>query len=329
MFQGLSAWFSSSVNKKKRKLWVSNGGTEAPLDSAQYIFSQDPSVKDTERIFESNAYLDEHVAVFHPNYICECVKQNNMKAVVLGKYFFPPKDIQEIARQQVNYEWDKEGHISDNDSVHSESDEGTPVPQMSVIQRAAESSNKAISQHCSKDGQEMLMNKTAVSLTVDPQPGPSHQCSHVGPETLTQTLKQNDAQKSKQHKNQLLQTSPRKPNDITKRKHDTNQELSSGPVNKKGQSNVLEPRCKQTRIEVLPANKLTTSSSPRKQPQRDTRNILGIRNDNQPSVDKKGMKELPGQLNHDLLRLEDLVKVDGELQDFIIGQDGCELVKIS
>ena len=46
-------------------------------------------------VFESSAYLDEHLAVFHPNFICECVKQGSLRADLLGNYFFPPMDVQD------------------------------------------------------------------------------------------------------------------------------------------------------------------------------------------------------------------------------------------
>ena len=46
-------------------------------------------------MFESEVYLDAHLAVFHPSYICQCVKLGSTKEVILGQYFFPPEDVQE------------------------------------------------------------------------------------------------------------------------------------------------------------------------------------------------------------------------------------------
>lgn len=75
LFQGCSAWFSSSVAEKKIKLWKVYGGTLDTVNFAQYIFSEDIDAKDTVSIFESEAYMDEHMAVFNADYIIDCVKE--------------------------------------------------------------------------------------------------------------------------------------------------------------------------------------------------------------------------------------------------------------
>lgn len=46
------------------------------------------------RIFSSEAYFDEHLAVFHAMYILDCLKQDTCKTA-LGDYFLPPKELHE------------------------------------------------------------------------------------------------------------------------------------------------------------------------------------------------------------------------------------------
>lgn len=45
------------------------------------------------RIFQSSAYRDEHLAVFHAKYISDSTKVPSQK-IPVGKYFLPPKEIQ-------------------------------------------------------------------------------------------------------------------------------------------------------------------------------------------------------------------------------------------
>lgn len=131
MFKGLTAWFSRSVSRTKRQKWVAGGGKEASLDSAQFIFSQDAHTPDTLRIFDSAAYLDEHLSVFHANYITECVKKGSMEVVALGKYILLPTEVQEVVKREIGikFHWETDGNTSDGQSVHSDSEDELPGPQ--------------------------------------------------------------------------------------------------------------------------------------------------------------------------------------------------------
>lgn len=113
LFQGCSAWFSSSVAEKKIKLWKVYGGTLDTVNFAQYIFSEDIDAKDTVSIFESEAYMDEHMAVFNADYIIDCVKKKNRASVPVGKYHLVPRGIEEDVRNAISgldWEEDDEQH---------------------------------------------------------------------------------------------------------------------------------------------------------------------------------------------------------------------------
>ena len=46
------------------------------------------------RVYESDAYIKEHIAVFHASYIDECVHRNNLTRVAIGKYLLPNSNLQ-------------------------------------------------------------------------------------------------------------------------------------------------------------------------------------------------------------------------------------------
>nr|XP_042707565.1 telomere repeats-binding bouquet formation protein 2 isoform X3 [Chrysemys picta bellii] len=59
MFQGRSAWFSQSVSRELRDLWVAEGGVISTHHGADYLFSSDASHPDTQRIHQSLDYIEE------------------------------------------------------------------------------------------------------------------------------------------------------------------------------------------------------------------------------------------------------------------------------
>ncbi|XP_041371351.1 telomere repeats-binding bouquet formation protein 2-like isoform X2 [Gigantopelta aegis] len=115
MFHGLSAWFSQSVAAKRKRLWKQHGGEEVDFDDAKFIFSEDSECDDTKRLYQSDEYLNECLAIFHASYINQCVKEEDVGKVVLGKYFLPPTDIQKLTK--MNWDWAK---IPDGESTNSE-----------------------------------------------------------------------------------------------------------------------------------------------------------------------------------------------------------------
>ncbi|KAL3866112.1 hypothetical protein ACJMK2_043444 [Sinanodonta woodiana] len=144
MFEGLTAWFSASVSKSKKKIWSDGGGQVADFDSAMFVFSQDAQADDTKEIFECEAYLDEHLAVFHPNFINQCWKIGDVKAVAVGKYFLPPQDIQQLVKKQMTFEWEIDGNMSDSsaDKVTKSEKRGLVTQSQKVTASENRTANK-------------------------------------------------------------------------------------------------------------------------------------------------------------------------------------------
>ena len=86
IFEQQTAWFSTSCEPKWKDIWVSNGGRLETVDSAMFIFGEDGNASDIQKVFKSEAYLREHVAIFHPAYVGECAEMGDMKKVTAGKY---------------------------------------------------------------------------------------------------------------------------------------------------------------------------------------------------------------------------------------------------
>lgn len=106
LFRDQTAWFSSSVDEKSKRLWRENGGTEVDFDAAMFIFSSNSTCADIERVFQSQAYISEHLAVFHSRFIDDSVHAGDRSKVVLGRYFLPPHDILEKVQKQMAMCWD-------------------------------------------------------------------------------------------------------------------------------------------------------------------------------------------------------------------------------
>ncbi|XP_076444313.1 uncharacterized protein LOC143282524 [Babylonia areolata] len=109
MFDDVSAWFSSSVDRQSKQLWKDHGGYESDFDKADFIFSADNTSQDTLRVFNSAAYIIEHLEVFHSRYITDCVKAGNRSDIVLGRYILPPQDILNDVKKHTTLCWDIPG----------------------------------------------------------------------------------------------------------------------------------------------------------------------------------------------------------------------------
>lgn len=109
IFNGNTAWFSSSVSQKVKNLWKRNGGQMSPLDSAMFIFSRDFTALDTLQIFSSEAYLDEHLAVIHPMYISDSVTKGSK--TVLMQYKLPPEEVYQATKDKQVYKWDRNSDL--------------------------------------------------------------------------------------------------------------------------------------------------------------------------------------------------------------------------
>lgn len=82
VFEGLTAWFSTSVPASLKSRWVKSGGLVGKeFSDVDYIFSSNASAKDTLRIFDSH---NEELTIFNSSLIEDAVK--NGKIVLSGKY---------------------------------------------------------------------------------------------------------------------------------------------------------------------------------------------------------------------------------------------------
>ncbi|XP_030232948.1 telomere repeats-binding bouquet formation protein 2 isoform X1 [Gadus morhua] len=117
MFRKRTAWFSNSVERRCQKYWVSDvciytvseGGRIASWRKAEYLFSEDASNPDTQRIFESKDYQQKKVTVFHSLFLCACEKRDSAGSVCIGHYVLPPVCVQDEVRNVVGrLIWERE-----------------------------------------------------------------------------------------------------------------------------------------------------------------------------------------------------------------------------
>ncbi|KAH3837265.1 hypothetical protein DPMN_110648, partial [Dreissena polymorpha] len=266
-----------------------NGGLLASVEDAEFLFSQDTETRDTESLFLSEAYLEEHLAIFHPNYICECVKKGNTKDVVLGQYFFPPKDVQNLARKQLQFKWDLDGNTSDGTEADLQADEDALLknPESKHTKKKSSASPKKSPPKATNvnmnDSLKDKHNKNTSAKIAEPRPGPSSYVDHIPERVISEQIctKKNTSDNSVQ-KVQVKKT----------------------VVPKTIENNVSLRRMTPTQgIDILKKPHVNSSVCP---------------------TGRKEKEEM-----EECLRLEDLAKVPSDLQDFIVGQNGCELVLLS
>lgn len=140
MFHNKIAWFSSSVPQECQSFWLREGGTITSWTTADYLFSQDASCPDTQRIYLSRDYLFNKVTVFHSFFLCACEKRQSVKSVCIGHYVLPPESVQqevrnvigrliweceddEISKSAVQAEDDSDGEVSERNSEASDTSE--------------------------------------------------------------------------------------------------------------------------------------------------------------------------------------------------------------
>ncbi|NXA33189.1 TERB2 protein, partial [Eudromia elegans] len=110
MFCGRRAWFSRSVSPALRELWEAEGGTLARREDAHYLFSSDAAHPDTQRIHESQDYLDGRATVFHSGYLSAWANTSSemKQSVVLGHFILPPACLQEEIRRKIgSFIWEQ------------------------------------------------------------------------------------------------------------------------------------------------------------------------------------------------------------------------------
>lgn len=107
MFDGCSAWFSTSVESHFKDKWRLGQGSEATLEEALFIFTQDSEAMDCKNIFCGVPYLGQHVAVFHPDYILACLEAGNPRHVAVGKFLMVPHAIKDRLISEAPDKWKK------------------------------------------------------------------------------------------------------------------------------------------------------------------------------------------------------------------------------
>lgn len=301
MFKGLTAWFLRSVSRNKRQKWFSHGGKEASLDNAQFIFSQDAQAPDTLRIFESTAYLDEHLSIFHSNYISECVKKGGTQSVALGKYILLPAEVQEVVQREmgIKFHWETDGNTSDGQSVHSDSEDELPEPGKNI-------------QNQQKNEDVKVSDERAGGIET---------------QSLSRTV-------SKQKENQ----SNTKPNVCTKNQSSTGQENS---LKRKQQNQSTERRQPDTALKDVRKNYQSRDSKEQEShaEKRPKKNAVSNVEKKSPNKREQGAHEKPTEGKRQKLegstvtaaekeevwRLENLAKVMDKIDDFSVGHRGYDV----
>ncbi|MBN3272141.1 DHSO dehydrogenase, partial [Polyodon spathula] len=109
MFKNKKAWFSQSVSRSVCDLWVAEGGMITNLFTADYVFSEDASNPDTQRIYQSLDYVENRITIFHAAYLSACEKSKNNRAVSMGHFVLPPTHVQKAIKAEFGcFIWEKE-----------------------------------------------------------------------------------------------------------------------------------------------------------------------------------------------------------------------------
>ncbi|XP_056610145.1 telomere repeats-binding bouquet formation protein 2 isoform X2 [Triplophysa dalaica] len=121
MFKDKTAWFSTSVEPRKRSFW---GGALSTWKEADYLFSDDASAEDTTRIFDSEDYIQNRATVFHSDFLSTCEQRRSVKSVPIGHYVLPPVSIQTEMRAIVaKFIWEKEDQRKCEPQINEVSEE--------------------------------------------------------------------------------------------------------------------------------------------------------------------------------------------------------------
>ncbi|XP_027023426.1 telomere repeats-binding bouquet formation protein 2 isoform X2 [Tachysurus fulvidraco] len=115
MFKNKTAWFSDSVKTDIRRIWASQGGVITDWKSADYLFSEDASCPDTNRIHMSVEYVTDRATVFHSAYLSTCQMRQSTKSVPLGHYLLPPVPVQREVKAQIGrFIWEQDEMLGAN-----------------------------------------------------------------------------------------------------------------------------------------------------------------------------------------------------------------------
>ncbi|XP_076855612.1 telomere repeats-binding bouquet formation protein 2 [Brachyhypopomus gauderio] len=109
MFKNKTAWFSESVKRDISTFWVSEGGIISNWRTAGYLFSDEASCPDTQRIYASDDYAFDRATVLHSAYIATCRLRGSTKSVPLGHYMMPPVSVQREIKSKIGrFIWEQD-----------------------------------------------------------------------------------------------------------------------------------------------------------------------------------------------------------------------------
>ncbi|XP_063045576.1 telomere repeats-binding bouquet formation protein 2 [Engraulis encrasicolus] len=152
MFKNKTAWFSNSVKRGIRSVWVREGGLIVSWKRASYLFSDDATCPDTDRVFTSREYMEGKLTVFHSAFISVCDVRQSMKSVAIGHYVLPPIPVQEEVKAVIGrFIWEEDNLTEGPDE---EAQEEGPEPQKQKGHRKDGSASK----QKSENGEEVLMS---------------------------------------------------------------------------------------------------------------------------------------------------------------------------
>lgn len=319
LFQDLTAWFSDSVADERKSQWKKMGGKEADLDTAQFIFSENPESGDTQQIFKSEPYRNEHLAVFHARYISDCIKANGNHDIPVGKYFMPPKEIQELVRKQMKFIWDNY-----DSGVSSDESDSNQTPQKTSKSRPEYFGPKQLDRTTDK---QTLDNRSTLSCLKD---NTSTSGGHKQGQDSS-ILSNSPAKNNKPEQNTI-----KSPNTCLRRQK-PEEKLVKSPTKtaehsytaNSSLSNMAEERqSSQKSINMS----ITSNYSLRKRTSKNYRDTTDINVDNiildntESTADSGHSKQNKCDLSKDFLCIEDLPKETGEIEVVVPGKNGFEVL---
>lgn len=102
MFEGLTAWFSTSVDKKWTNIWILRGGKVSSDYNVLFLFSESNTASDTKILLESEDY--QEYAILHPNYIKACIIQNTLIPIKIANYILFSKDMAKALKKKIMHQ---------------------------------------------------------------------------------------------------------------------------------------------------------------------------------------------------------------------------------
>ncbi|XP_055518496.1 telomere repeats-binding bouquet formation protein 2 isoform X1 [Leucoraja erinacea] len=112
MHRAKKAWFSQSVSRHICDIWVNEGGIITNWCAADFLFSNDASHPDTQRVFESLDFVEDNATVFHASYLVACEESGLRGSVAMGHFLLPPSCLHKEIRAAIgSFIWEQESAL--------------------------------------------------------------------------------------------------------------------------------------------------------------------------------------------------------------------------